>query len=361
MLALRKAGPHFANPIHELNGMPHLNYMMPAPKSSHISILDPLRGAAALAVVLFHYSGSILPSITPNLLTPFFAEGKLGVQVFFVISGFVIPYSMFKGGYALKQFPAFMWRRWKRIAPPAYLAALMMIAYHFASVLITGHPVAGSDFPGLGWRPLIANLTFTPDYLGTTWYNFVYWTLTMEFEFYALIGICLPLLLNNRPAWSRPGMLLLLLALSFVGGPSLFPYLHYFILGLVVFLYKEVRLTLGGFISMMLLCIIVGLLHHQYLGTIVAAAAALLIVSGLKCNWKIAAWGGTISYSLYITHAPVGYFAESMMKRVTDIHANPMGKVALLLFYTMLALVFAHLFHHSIEKPFLRWSQKKTQ
>jgi peptidoglycan/LPS O-acetylase OafA/YrhL len=50
--------------------------------------------------------------------------GYLGVDVFFVISGFVIPYSLWGREYSLRQFPRYMIRRAVRLEPP-YLASVV--------------------------------------------------------------------------------------------------------------------------------------------------------------------------------------------------------------------------------------------
>ena len=61
--------------------------------------VDGLRGFAALGVVVYHISryGSIAAaarSVTPNWLATLLKHGWVGVQMFFVMSGFVIAYSL---------------------------------------------------------------------------------------------------------------------------------------------------------------------------------------------------------------------------------------------------------------------------
>ena len=71
-----------------------------------ITNLDLLRGVAALAVCLFHfdYDGALgIPSVSHVL-----SYGYLGVQMFFVISGFIIPYSMLRSGYRIKNIKGFL-------------------------------------------------------------------------------------------------------------------------------------------------------------------------------------------------------------------------------------------------------------
>jgi len=65
-------------------------------KEQYVNIIELLRGIAALGVVCFHFANSTLPTIKPNPLGSFFEWAKLGIPMFFIISGYVIPLSMFK-------------------------------------------------------------------------------------------------------------------------------------------------------------------------------------------------------------------------------------------------------------------------
>ena len=62
-------------------------------EKKYIKGLDFLRAVAALSVCLYHFSGAALPKVTNVYMKPLFANGWLGVDIFFVISGFIIPYS----------------------------------------------------------------------------------------------------------------------------------------------------------------------------------------------------------------------------------------------------------------------------
>ena len=64
---------------------------MNAPSSQRLVEIDALRGIAALSVVLFHYTTQFKKLYSPGGWTDFeFTHGHLGVNLFFIISGFVI-------------------------------------------------------------------------------------------------------------------------------------------------------------------------------------------------------------------------------------------------------------------------------
>ncbi|MGB0839550.1 MAG: acyltransferase family protein [Chitinophagales bacterium] len=323
----------------------------------HINLLDFLRGFAALGVVLFHFSNSTLPTIKPNYLTDIFFYGQYGVQVFFVISGFIIPYSMFRSGYQINNYFRSLGRRFVRICPPSYVSILLSFALYFAAILIVKRPINGMEWPGFSFTAIFGNLTYTVPYLDTTWFNPVFWTLAIEFQFYFLIGFLLPLLVSQRKELIFLS-LCALLALSFIDLEWFFRYASFFVLGICLFLKRTKRLPLPyihGLIVLSLLCC-------GYTRGLVELTAGILAFTLIWVNanidWRWTNFLGKISYSLYITHSVVGLAAEIVLKRIVDIHIYPIGKIVMLFVYTGICIAFAALFFKLVEQPFIRYSKK---
>jgi len=104
--------------------------------------IQVLRGIAALLVVLYHHShylAAVLPTTAPGRLP--FAGGYAGVDIFFIISGFMIVYSTQERSHARPL--EFAIRRFFRVVPLAQLATL---AYYFS---LTSRPP-----PSVLWRSL---------------------------------------------------------------------------------------------------------------------------------------------------------------------------------------------------------------
>ena len=89
-------------------------FVIPIPPlpSPNIPVVASLRGIAASMVCLYHFTcGNTSFISNENVFKQVASVGWLGVEIFFVISGFVIPYSMAKNGYQLRNFGGFLGRR----------------------------------------------------------------------------------------------------------------------------------------------------------------------------------------------------------------------------------------------------------
>jgi peptidoglycan/LPS O-acetylase OafA/YrhL len=88
-----------------------------------IPVIYSLRAIAAISVCLCHFIEH--PYFhNPELINVFFI-GKYGVEMFFIISGFIIPWSMYQRGYVFKSFFTFLFKRLVRLEPP-YIASIII-------------------------------------------------------------------------------------------------------------------------------------------------------------------------------------------------------------------------------------------
>ncbi|MER6675768.1 acyltransferase family protein [Streptomyces sp. NPDC000983] len=164
-----------------------------APRETRLRALDGLRLVAALMVAAYHYGGrggevtaawGSSPAVQFPTLHEYFAYGCLGVQVFFVISGFVI--CMSGWGRPLKSFFA---SRASRLLP-AYWVAVLLVTAVFALPVVAYRAVSPSD--------ALLNLTMLQQPLGADRVLGVCWTLWAEVRFYALFALCVVLPGANR-------------------------------------------------------------------------------------------------------------------------------------------------------------------
>src|ERR1039457_1104473 len=106
---------------------------MPPTNPARLSIVHTLRGPAALMVAWFHFvkCGPLDLGIF-KLTAP---DGGYGVIIFYVISGFVLPYSLWKGGYVLADYGRFILKRIARLDPPYFASIAIVLSAAYLATL----------------------------------------------------------------------------------------------------------------------------------------------------------------------------------------------------------------------------------
>src|SRR3982750_4409760 len=113
---------------------------------SRLQFLDGLRGVAISLVVLFH-AFARWPDLvgTRDATSSLFVEGRLGVQLFFLISGYVIFMSLERTSGVLD----FLWRRWLRLFPAMLAVSVLVFVTAPLFNRPAGQPVLRDLLPGL--------------------------------------------------------------------------------------------------------------------------------------------------------------------------------------------------------------------
>src|SRR5687767_13274217 len=208
----------------------------PKDSSGHIDVLDTLRGFAALAVVMVHYGG--LGFLNDSILAKIFYYGTYGVHVFFVISGFIIPWSLYNAGYKAADFFKFITKRFLRISLPYYAAVTLVATQHY----FTGYDGEGAAFEPLR---LLFHFLYIIPFTGFEFYDPVFWTLTVEFQYYVLIGLLFRVI-EALPGIFLYGLYFLSLFSFYIPLPgkeyTVFHYASLFVMGVLVFLFYSRRI-----------------------------------------------------------------------------------------------------------------------
>ena len=139
--------------------------------NQRIDVINALRAFAATFVAWGHFVAG-----QGKYLGWSGKYGYLGVDIFFVISGFVIPWSLYRSGYVLRDYARFLLKRNVRLYPP-YLASIvatllatnlvLVPLFHVPRLTVTGHS-------------LLLHFTYLNDLVGVPWVNVAYWTLAMR-------------------------------------------------------------------------------------------------------------------------------------------------------------------------------------
>ena len=184
-----------------------------AKRESYFAYIDGLRAVSIIAVVLFHLDARLLPS------------GFAGVDVFFVVSGFIISGSLhdrrFSGFFDL--FTTFYARRFRRIVPALLFMLIITCALTVLFVPQGFAPsgdlreVASSAFFGFS----NIRLAFSTDYFfpRAEYDPFTHtWSLAVEEQFYVIFPVLYLLLTTRRTANAALALLLGLCVGSFIYG-----------------------------------------------------------------------------------------------------------------------------------------------
>ncbi len=326
-------------------------------KANRLPHLDILRGSAALAVCLYHFTSgnaALLPDNDP--VRRAFSLGWLGVQVFFVISGFILPYSMYHRGYKLSDAVSFLARRLKRLEPPYLACIVLVIALQIASAYVPGF--RGKPFTP-DWAQLAAHAGYLNAFLGYPWLNPVFWTLAIEFQFYIFLALAYPLIVHERQ-WVR----ISLVCATALGGlyhdrSLLLQWLPIFAMGMLAFQLTERLLSVSLFTLLMAFVVsmaaaLIGV--REALAGFATCMAILYFPPRLaRLLWPIG-FVGVISYSLYLLHTPVCGRVINLVERSSLGVPGRYVAVAVTLGASILA---AWLFYLMIEKPSQAWASGK--
>jgi hypothetical protein len=252
---------------------------------------------------------------------------------------------MWNAGYKIKDFFRYIFKRSVRIDPPYLLViGICLVAGLFI-------PEYGFNF----WK-LFLHLFYLIPFSKYDWYQSVFWTLGVEFQFYLLIGLLLPLLQKGNVYL----LVLILVILSWTAYYTPTPdprsfyilrSLHFFCIGILLLLNRKQKLS-DWLFHISLSIIILFLIFRITLVTGITCYAAALLIKYSNFEHPIANFFGKISYSLYITHFLVAEFMVFMLKGSS---IKQYGLFSILIPITILC---AYLFYLLIEKPSIVWSKK---
>ncbi|MGW7021679.1 acyltransferase family protein [Streptomyces decoyicus] len=337
---------------------------------SRLRALDGLRLLAALMVAAYHYGGRNgeiaqawggSPAHQFPTAAPLFAYGCLGVQIFFVISGFVICLSGW--GRTLR---AFIASRVSRLYP-AYWAAILLVTAAFALPWVAFEALAPSE--------VLTNLTMLQQPLGVDRVLGVCWTLWAEMRFYALFALCvvLPGATRRRvvlfcAGWTLAAALAQAAHQPFLDTVLMPEYAPFFIGGVGLYLLHRygARDPIAWAIVLVSWLIgqhyaVAGLWHapsataFSYRSTAVIIAVVTLgfaLVAAVAlgrlhwANWRWLTVAGALTYPFYLVHEHLGWVVVRALH-----HGIGLPSYATLILTVALMLLLAWVLHRFIERP----------
>lgn len=328
---------------------------MPNLKLTNIQIL---RGLAAVWVVLYHSLGlASRPEGANRFLTGLGQYGYFGVDIFFVLSGFVIYYSVHLKNITAREF---FRRRAERIVPPYFVLTTIL----FLAMLLLP-----SMFHSL--KPSLDHFLRSVLYLSFTGYQFpvlyIGWTLEYEMLFYVLAAGALgfgAMLFNRLPALISTLVLLGMASTQIIGpiGPVGFltnPIILEFCFGFVIasiFLTKKIdKFNIAALTAAIVVVTLVDPTHRVMLAGLPSAA---LLIMCLMLNHLVTlpryvkiplCAVGDASYSIYL----IQVFSLPLIDKLFRYAPGVMGAGSFVVLAAGSAIISGWAFFKLVETPIL--------
>lgn len=314
--------------------------------SNNFDQIDILRGIAALMVVLSHISG-ILSTMGPiqPVFEIFLEYGFLGVDIFFVISGFIITHSLAVSNYKLELFPKFLLKRIIRIEPSYLLSVAFVLMLQY---VVTLSPLYQGIPFNIDFRQVLFHLAYLPTHFGYNWLNPVYWSLEAEFHFYILVGLFYPIIFRNKN--TLVSFFLIASCFTYFVDFSVFQHSVLFVFGIASAAFKHQRISITEYIVLLVINILIALfLNFDSTKLIVGALTAFIIIQeSFSIRNSFMKFLGLISYSLYLIHMPLA----TKLIRVLKLMFTEYNQIIIVFTLTLFTcIIVSYLFYLLIEKP----------
>jgi exopolysaccharide production protein ExoZ len=330
--------------------------------SNRFMYVQILRFLAAASVVTFHALGTASNYFRGQnaYVSEVFRYGDHGVDIFFVISGFIICYSTY---FAKTSSVAFLSRRLQRIVPIYWLFTLAMVAL---AILV---PRAFSETDWINPQSVLLSMTFLSFTQQKMPIVFVGWSLEYEMLFYLTVTI---LLFRARKVWDDLIIIFSLLTMlnnvsvSWHQALSVFftnPILLEFVYGIVVaklFLRQRVAPLAMIAVGVATLIIFVSDPTSRVIVTGLPSCLLVLLAAILSerrqhpssCEKVLSALGDA-SYSIYLVH---NFVISGSLKLLVKLGALPIDLVILVA--TILAIVAGYFSYVLLERPSLQFFRR---
>ena len=370
-------------------------------QAPHFAALDSIRGIAALSVALYHMSWT---SVVEG--QNYIRNSYLVVDLFFVLSGFVIFYAYRARIRAASDAVRFMWLRFWRLYPLhfTFLVVFLLIECLKGFVewrfgLVANHPAFSTN----NLYSFIGNLFLAQSlhiYNHIT-FNYPSWSISVEFYTYFVFAIVVLLSNGTRAILTMAALIaaasfggLIYRGFTVLGDTNDFAIIRCltgFFIGVLTFAFYEhwhnraksnSRARLTSWLTLIVLTGFACYLEFKHRGVsdfaiypISAALVLMVALSASKGPMKFLGsapfvWLGTVSYSIYMVHASVEWGVAQFLRFVMHtkqaqlpyhdtpvLEPNAFAGILATMVYVLIVLLLSHFTYTRIEKPLRDWSK----
>ncbi|MBZ4190005.1 acyltransferase family protein [Niabella beijingensis] len=348
-------------------------------ENRNIQTIQVLRAIASLLVVLLHVTETVRQIFGFQFFGGIFRFGGAGVDIFFVISGFIIAYTSVHHIETPGALPVFLSKRFIRIFPTYWI---IISGFLMMQLLLPGFYRTLYSFD---IKNILGTFLLLPDH---TMVNGVSWTLTYELFFYVLFALVFLIRSKNVLIFLMMGYVLILTLVSIWGssegnrggwsGVVLFPMNIEFFMGVsIALIYKRIfqrRSVLLIWAGSVLF--FAGAILDIYKVSLSDSALQRVIYFGVPAFFLV--WGcvafeqrrsvnisktwillGDASYSLYLLHLPfVAALAKILFRKGVD--SSFIVHNCYLLLIAAICII-SIVFFKYIEKPVIKILNKNVQ
>ena len=322
---------------------------------NEIPILDNLRAIAAWSVCLYHFICTTTGFIDHNsLVYSCFSFGQYGVHLFFIISGLVIPWSLYYSNYKLDNFFKFFIKRLIRLEPPYIVSVLLMLMVLF---LRKYSPVYNNADIVVTFKQVLLHIGYLiPFFKDMHWVNNVYWTLAIEFQYYLVIGL-LYFLFTSKRSHVRLCAYIIIAGISIIlPNADFLPYrLPIFGIGILIFLYKSNHIAIIELLFVSLIFLADIFIFNEKIAFIITTVSEVIILLLFDVSNKALTFIGKFSYSVYLLHAIIG---AAFVNFLSHYASSVSSKVIVVIAGLIVTFCSSYLMYIFIEKPSKKLSSK---
>ncbi len=272
-----------------------------------------LRGIAALLVLFFHLRTPQGLELHFGVVDAFSKFGFLGVDVFFVLSGFILCHvygTSFSGGIERKNLRNFGVARFARIYPLHLVTTLMMLGAYWAAMRAGVTPTETS---GYSWESFLLSLLLVHEWFGVVAPNPGSWSISVEFASYLIFPFIVGYVLRVPRLWPLALIAVGAIAVDTLEGTRVLRSVTEFVMGCSAYAAARHidtrRVSMFAGLTFILPFIAADIAGHELAGLTALSFAVTVLLLSRPASWEPFArlcasrplvFLGDISYSVYL-------------------------------------------------------------
>jgi peptidoglycan/LPS O-acetylase OafA/YrhL len=201
---------------------------------------------------------------------------------------------------------------------------------------------------------VLSHIAYASAFFGYQAISVVYWSLSLEFQYYLLMGLVYPLLVHRRAVRITTLVALGGLALVLPNELVVFRWLFLFELGIVTFCVREGLAGIGEYAAALAVAAVGTSVTLGWPVAVVGVITALLIAF-VDLRNVVLLFLGEISYSLYLVHVPIG---GRIINATSRIPAGPVTATIAAVTAFGVSILASYVFYRVIERPARAWASR---